>query len=104
MHSSTRHSTSECGHDTGRRCSFITTVASVIAMHTTEAPRRQTILDPGGVADRLGISRSQAWRLMSDGVIPGTFDIADGTSGKAYLRIAEGDLEAFVDSRKVQPR
>lgn len=74
-------------------------------MHTTPAPSKgPTILDPGDVATRLGLSRVQAWRLMANGDIPGVFDVADGTKSKAYLRVSEADVDQFIDSRKVAPR
>lgn len=55
------------------------------------------LLSPGDVAYRLGLSRTQAWRLMRAGVLGPVVDVAYGT--RTTPRVRRGDLDAWVESR-----
>lgn len=68
-------------------------------------PDPDEVAEPGDVylaaadvADVLGVHRTQAWRLMSSGTIPGVVDLSAGGE-RATLRIRRSALMAWIDSR-----
>ena len=56
---------------------------------------REPLLNTREVAERLGVSTRQVWALIRSGDLP-----AVKLNARVY-RVAEGDLRAYIESRRV---